>query len=380
MHATHTDAPRTRPEPVPLDQRDPRRPLLALYRAPSIDPARPDATHPTLRLAGPATRWLRADSEDRHAALQTLDPQTGERLDSRADPDPLASIERVWLESRARPTPEGGWLGRLYYRLGAWIEPTAGPTPSGPLFDLLRLDEPSPFAHTPAPSPASAPAPAPAPETPLAGDMASNPGAEAFQERVRRVLEYLRDGDIFQANLAHELRGPFVGDPRRAFATLAEATRPLFGALIQTPRPTHPSLEPRIESTLSMSPELFLDYDADSSRVVTRPMKGTRPLGEPGAEADLEHAAKDHAELAMITDLMRNDLGRVCAPGTIRVASDRALERHAEGAPGAILQATATVEGRLASRHGLADLLRATFPPGSVTGAPKIRAMQIIDE
>jgi para-aminobenzoate synthetase component 1 len=102
-------------------------------------------------------------------------------------------------------------------------------------------------------------------------------------------------------------------------------------------------------------------------------MKGTRPAG--GDEAELASAEKDRAELNMIVDLMRNDLGRVCRFGSVRVEEPRAIERH-----GPVLQATATVSGRVRGGLDLADVLGAGFPPGSVTGTPKIRAMQIIGE
>ena len=170
------------------------------------------------------------------------------------------------------------------------------------------------------------------------------------------------------------LSAAFEGDPEAAFADLAASARPLFGLCMHTPAtPSHPA-----EAILSCSPELFLSYNAATGRVETRPMKGTRPIHADPEE--LRHAAKDQAELAMIVDLMRNDLGRVCTPGTLSVATPRTVERPAEHGPGGVLQATATVAGTLAPNHGLADLLAATFPPGSVTGAPKVRAMQIIDE
>lgn len=129
---------------------------------------------------------------------------------------------------------------------------------------------------------------------------------------------------------------------------------------------------------LSLSPELFLEYDASSRRVITRPMKGTRPC-VPGAYEELEASAKDRAELAMIVDLMRNDIGRVCSFGSVQVDVPRSIERH-DNAAGGVWQAIAQISGTLRSGLDAADLIAATFPAGSVTGAPKIRAMQIIDE
>lgn len=125
---------------------------------------------------------------------------------------------------------------------------------------------------------------------------------------------------------------------------------------------------------VSASPELFLEYRAHDRVVTTRPMKGTRAVDlDPG---ELEHSEKDRAELAMIVDLMRNDLGRVSEFGSVRVGEARVIEKHGGG----VWQGSATVSGVLRSGSGIADLLKATFPGGSVTGAPKIRAMQIIDE
>ena len=103
-------------------------------------------------------------------------------------------------------------------------------------------------------------------------------------------------------------------------------------------------------------------------------MKGTRPGG--GDHAELRDSVKDRAELDMITDLMRNDLGRICTLGSVRVKDPRSIESHQSG----VIQASSRIEGQLRSGVGLGEIIRAVFPPGSVTGAPKVRAMQIIDE
>jgi len=108
--------------------------------------------------------------------------------------------------------------------------------------------------------------------------------------------------------------------------------------------------------------------------VTTRPIKGTRPRAA-GMEEELRHSLKDQAELNMIVDLERNDLGRVCEIGSVRVIEPRVIEAHPT-----VYHGVATIEGQLRDDVTFADLLRATFPSGSVTGAPKIRAMQIIDE
>src|SRR5204863_9129980 len=125
------------------------------------------------------------------------------------------------------------------------------------------------------------------------------------------------------------------------------------------------------------APELFLrvaPLPDGGRRVVTRPVKGTRPR-LPGMETELRESAKDQAELNMIVDLERNDLGRVCEVGSVRVTEPRAIEAHPT-----IYHGVATIEGQLRDDVTFADLLRATFPGGSITGAPKIRAMEIIEE
>jgi para-aminobenzoate synthetase component 1 len=133
-----------------------------------------------------------------------------------------------------------------------------------------------------------------------------------------------------------------------------------------------------IEHTLiSCSPELFLAGNLRTREIVTKPMKGTRPADVDPRE--LEGSIKDQAELAMIIDLMRNDLGRVCEVGSVRVEAARTIERHGDADSG-VLQATGTIRGTLREGATLDALVRATFPGGSVTGAPKIRAQQIIDE
>jgi len=197
------------------------------------------------------------------------------------------------------------------------------------------------------------------------------PGArEAYERGVRRVLELIRAGDVYQVNLAHRLSGLFEGSARALLLEATRRMRPWYAALIEDGAPGR--------SVLSLSPELFLSHDPRSRRVTTRPIKGTRPASAP--PDDLLASAKDQAELAMIVDLMRNDLGRVCAPGSIRVSEPRTLERHGGGRGEGVRHATATIEGALAEGRSAIDLVRAAFPPGSVTGAPKIRAMQIIDE
>lgn len=192
-----------------------------------------------------------------------------------------------------------------------------------------------------------------------------------YQRAVERVLEYIRAGDVYQVNLAHRLSADFEGSARAFFADFARIAEPRHGAYVEFDH------EGQRFAAASCSPELFLSFDAATCRLSTRPMKGTRSAG--GDARELLENGKERAELNMIVDLMRNDLGRVCELGSVRVDAPRTIERHG-GARGGVLQATATVSGTLRPGAGIADALEATFPPGSVTGAPKVRAMQIIDE
>lgn len=189
----------------------------------------------------------------------------------------------------------------------------------------------------------------------------------AYEAGVERCVGLIRAGDAFQISLAHRLSAALNGSPRALFADLAERLRPWHGCYLEDGR----------WAMASASPELFLEADA-RGRVVTRPMKGTRS----GDDPTLGLSPKDAAELAMIVDLMRNDLGRVCAFGSVRVRDARSIEPHGGEGPStpSVWQGVATVDGRLREGVGLGELFAAAFPPGSVTGAPKIRAMQIIDE
>ncbi|MGB0767647.1 MAG: anthranilate synthase component I family protein, partial [Phycisphaeraceae bacterium] len=186
---------------------------------------------------------------------------------------------------------------------------------------------------------------------------------------IRRAIDYIAAGDVFQVNLAQRFTGPFAGNPRVLYAELCRRSPAWYGAYGELTR--FDDREPR-RTLASISPELFLQLDADR-RVTTRPIKGTRPsTADP---SDLRDSEKDKAELAMIVDLMRNDLGRVCSYGSIRVDQPRTIETHPT-----VHHGVATITGQLHPERDLVDLLRATLPGGSITGAPKVRAMQIIDE
>ena len=195
------------------------------------------------------------------------------------------------------------------------------------------------------------------------------PGGAGHVAAVAACRERIAAGEIFQANLCLRLEGGFGGHPADLFARAARALEPRYGALVSGPW----------GAVCSMSPELFLRRRG--RRVVTEPIKGTAPrLDGPdelaaSAKDQLAASAKDRAENVMIVDLMRNDLGRVCEYGSISVA-ELAEPRPAPG----VWHLVSTVAGMLRPDVGDADLLRASFPPGSVTGAPKIQTMRVIAE
>jgi len=203
--------------------------------------------------------------------------------------------------------------------------------------------------------------------------LSSNFRKEDYLRAVRRALEHIRRGDIYQINLSQrfsaDLRG-FSGrfDPAGLYLLLRRISPSGFGAY----------LDGGGFQVMSSSPERFLRLRGRAAE--TRPMKGTRPRGKNKRDDERQRqelwtSPKEKAELLMITDLERNDLGRVCDYGTIQVKKIRTIEKYRT-----VFQATSTVSGKLAKGKDCFDLLRACFPGGSVTGCPKIRAMQIIEE
>lgn len=219
---------------------------------------------------------------------------------------------------------------------------------------------------------------------PLPGDLLSvrnTEGArwdysrEAYLAKVERTLEYIRAGDIFQANVARRCRLPMNRHPFEVYERLQDVNPSTFAAYLPLP-PRR--LGARSAAIVSASPELFLSVR--SGTVTTRPIKGTRPRGatledDGHARRALAASSKDRAELNMIIDLERNDLGRVCEYGTVQVESEGDMETLPT-----VFHRTATITGRLRETADAIDLLRGTFPGGSITGAPKVRAMQIIHE
>jgi len=192
---------------------------------------------------------------------------------------------------------------------------------------------------------------------------------DGYLAAVRQVRDYIFAGDIFQANLSQRFEAAIEESPWSFYLRLRQRNAAPFAAFLDFPEVT----------VVSASPERFLRVNAHG-HVETRPIKGTRPRGF-GPEHDaalgqaLAESAKDRAENLMIVDLMRNDLSRVCAPHSVRVSELFSLEHYAT-----VHHLVSTVEGQLEPGHDAIDLLRAAFPGGSITGAPKLRAMEVIAE
>jgi para-aminobenzoate synthetase / 4-amino-4-deoxychorismate lyase len=356
----------------------PPTPFLEAYRIPLESGLSPEQ----------ATLWLRGDQRPvalvgdwlGGIALLGSEPMT------LADPDtdPFDVLEAQPEARGGGAMVGGGWIGWLGYGLGARIErlpPSPPAVVPQPLFSLAFYDHVVLFDGTrwwfeglrtaeradvlrqrlaiwearlqrePPPPPEGAPTP-----FVLAGN-----GAAGHVSAVAECRRRITAGELYQANLGVRLEARFDGDLVDLFARALPSARPRFGALV--------------DGVVSLSPERFLRRKERS--VQSEPIKGTRP--RTGTEQDRREALdelvasrKDAAEHVMIVDLMRNDLGRICRYGTIAVEPPR-VEAHA-----GVWHLVSTVSGRLREDVGDGAVLRATFPPGSVTGAPKVQAMKVI--
>jgi para-aminobenzoate synthetase component 1 len=205
---------------------------------------------------------------------------------------------------------------------------------------------------------------------PPPSSVTSNFTRRDYEAGVAKVRDYIAAGDVYQVNLAQRFRTAVTGVPLELYRRLRARSPAPFGAYLSLGD----------VSITSISPERFLRLDAATREAEARPIKGTRPRGATASEdaalaAALAASEKDRAENVMIVDLLRNDLGKVCRPGSVRVPELYALESHPT-----VHHLVSTVTGVLAEGADAFDLLRAAFPGGSVTGAPKIRAMEIIAE
>jgi para-aminobenzoate synthetase component 1 len=296
------------------------------------------------------------------------------RCDDLAAPDLLLGLydwviawdhaaSRAWIISTGMPERGKAAALRAATRL-EWVKQRARAAPDTQgLPERLRLfvadgDPARPARHS-------------APSYPVPGvpGVRSNFTREGYMDAVARVIEYIRAGDIFQANLSQRLEAPLQGTPLALYERLRRRNPAPFAAFLDFGGVV----------VASSSPERFLRVQPDG-RVETRPIKGTRPRGvgpehDAALAAALAESEKDRAENVMIVDLLRNDLSRVCRPGTVRVPELFALEHYAT-----VHHLVSTVVGNLPPEHDAVDVLRAAFPGGSITGAPKVRAMQIIAE
>jgi para-aminobenzoate synthetase component 1 len=193
---------------------------------------------------------------------------------------------------------------------------------------------------------------------------------DAYRHAIRRIRDYIASGDVYQVNFAHRFCAPLPAEAPSLFLRLCQVHPAPFSAFINLGD----------FAVISASPERFLHFDPQTRFAHTRPIKGTRPRGatplEDEAFADeLLRSPKDRAEHVMIVDLERNDLGRVAETGSVQVAEMAVLEGHPT-----VWHLVSTVQARIPPDRDVVDLLMAMFPGGSVTGAPKLRAMEIIDE
>jgi len=368
---------------VPLAlRRDPTHVLAAIADEPGAFLLRvPDAARPLVLLGCRPRAVLRIEVDG--TAVRTV------RSDGVAcDADPLRAIEafvRGAGSAAAAPFPLGGGaVGFLGYELGSHVHGIAAPRGPLPLavlghYDPILAWDPTREQYALVCRDAesaragwlerlSLPAPAPA-DGPLAhAPLAALVTPERHRANVRRILDYLAAGDAYQVNLTQ----PFA-------APLAVPAWRLFDALMRRhPVPHAAYLDVGDARLVANSPELFLRRRG--ARVETHPIKGTRPRGDTPARdaalaAELARDPKERAEHVMIVDLERNDLGRVAETGSVRVEAHAALESHAT-----VHHLVSRVSAVVKPNIGLAELLRATFPGGSITGAPKRRAMEIIAE
>ena len=199
-------------------------------------------------------------------------------------------------------------------------------------------------------------------------EIVSNMSEEYYLKSIQKLKDYIYSGDIYQVNFTQRFECDFQGDSNELYKTLKSINPAPFAAYLDFGEGI----------IVSSSPERFIKLT--DRTIETRPMKGTRPRGKSKIEdeklkEDLVNSEKDRAELLMIVDLMRNDISRVAETGSVKVTELFHLEEYAT-----VLQMVATIQGKLKEELSAVDIIKATFPGGSITGAPKIRAMEIIDE
>jgi para-aminobenzoate synthetase / 4-amino-4-deoxychorismate lyase len=261
-------------------------------------------------------------------------------------PHPLPDWHLACYDHVLRLDPATGW----------WLEALAGEQPVDRVDDRATAIGERLRGRPPEPAPVEI------------STLRATPGGADHRKAVRRALDLIGSGDIYQANVCLRLDGELEqGAPLDLWTTAVDELSPDYAAFIDLG-------DGRAVS--SLSPEQFLRRRG--RQVTTSPIKGTRPRVGPDAErmrAQLAGSEKDRAENVMIVDLMRNDLGRVCEPGSVSVPRLFEVEAH----PG-VWHLVSQVQGRVRADVGDGALMKAAFPPGSVTGAPKVRAMEVIAE
>ena len=374
-------------------------------RLPALDGLAPMDVAERLRPLG-GLSLLESARPGRNAIWSYLTADPREILERPADgPDPFAEARSTVARLSPHPGPPtagprflGGLMGYLAYDLGRLLERLPSIARDDQALPLLRLqlhdwalahdrrsgqwwlggraldgDEAGLDRRLAAVRELASMAPT------VEGPAATPPGLvfrtglsrAAFEAGVEAIRDAIARGEIYQANLTRRLEAPFDGDPWPVYRCLRTGDPALFAAFI-------PLDAGGRRAILSASPEPFLSIDADG-RVATDPIKGTRPRGRDRADdrrlaCELLESEKDRAENTMIVDVLRNDLGRVCEPGSVRVPRLCRLERTA-----AVQHLVSTITGKLEAGRDAFDLLAAAFPGGSITGAPKIRAMAVLE-
>lgn len=335
----------------------------------------------------------------------------------------LADYARPWATLNDAPALPfaGGWIGFFGYECGRFVEPTGSwwrswqpfPLAQWGLYDtvlihdkardewiIAALDLPARLHAWPRPparerllameafvrgAPDTAEAALPMHEPAAAG--AWDWTEAEYCRRAERAIERIRAGDVFQVNLTHRFAAQISEPAVDLYDRLCRTNPAAYAAFLSVARPSRSMGARGAEDSasrdgpgaiLSSSPELLVELRGD--QVVTRPIKGTRPrtgmsARDAAARRELAASPKERAELNMIVDLERNDLGRVCRFGSVRVVHEGEIEAHPT-----VFHRTATVAGQLRPDCDAFDLLRAVFPGGSVTGAPKVQATKIIAE
>ncbi|QDU33656.1 Aminodeoxychorismate synthase component 1 [Poriferisphaera corsica] len=322
--------------------------------------------------------------------------EVAEVLEGNED-DPFSGLRDVMCGEKG-PTEQGIWMGYLGYELGRWVEdlPSTGARDrgweagvmhrcSGWLVYEMNEDGGGEWYGC---GDWKEDLPGWVKDVFECGDDGENRGKEyevgefvgdvdrnGHEANVRKALDYIEAGDVFEVNVAQRFSAAFKGGlkgSRGLYLDMLDASPSWYGGYMECL-----TADRSKRVLVSMSPELFLEVGLDDELkeggIVTRPIKGTRPASV--CPSELADSVKDWAELNMVVDMMRNDLGRVCRYGSVRVLNGREIETHPT-----VHHGVATIVGRLREECDVADLLRAAMPGGSITGAPKVRAMEIIEE